>query len=208
MAKGQGGRFGAAWKRGLALGGLTFTIALVTSPLSESAVRALSLPLAAIIVVVIVAIGVLFDVIGVAVTAADEAPFHAMAAKRRHGARAALGLIRNADRVSAFSNDVIGDVAGTLSGAAGAAVAVRLGDWLAGTGEERILAPVVLALVAGLMVGAKAAGKGFALREHRRILLMLGIVLETIEHWTHLRLYPAVRRGRRSRRPPRSKTKE
>ncbi|HEY8415971.1 MAG TPA: hypothetical protein VIK99_09385 [Thermaerobacter sp.] len=208
MAKGQGSRFDPAWKRGLALGGLTFAIALATSPLSESAVRALTLPLAAAIVVVIVAVGVLFDIIGVAATAADEAPFHAMAAKRKRGARAALALVRHADRVSAFSNDVIGDVAGTLSGAAGAAVALRLGHGLAGSGEERVLAPLVLALVAGLMVGAKAAGKGFALREHRRVLLALGILLETIEQWTRLRLYPSARRRRRNRRRARAKVRE
>ena len=200
MARGQGARFAPGWKRGLSLGTLTFVIALVSSPLSESAVRALNLPLAAVIVVMIVAVGVLFDIIGVAAAAADEAPFHAMAAKRKPGARAALGLVRNADRVAAFANDVVGDVAGTLSGAAGAAVALRLGDWLNGHSFHLVVAPVVLALVAGLMVGAKAAGKGFALREHRRVLLALGRALETIERWTRLRLYPAARRSRRGRR--------
>lgn len=184
----------------MGLGLLTFTVALVTSPLSESAVRALNLPLAVLIVAVIVAVGVFFDIIGVAAAAADEAPFHAMAAKRRAGARAALGLVRNADRVAAFANDVVGDVAGTLAGAAGAAVAVRLGEWLDGRGTHLVVTPLVLALVAGLMVGAKAAGKGFALREHRRILLALGRALEAVEGWTHLRLYPALRRHRRRAR--------
>ncbi|ADU51281.1 hypothetical protein Tmar_1168 [Thermaerobacter marianensis DSM 12885] len=202
MARGQASRYTPGWKRGVGLGFLTFAVALFTSPLSESAVRALNLPLAVLIVAAIIALGVVFDIIGVAAAAADEAPFHAMAAKRKAGARAALGLVRNADRVAAFANDVVGDVAGTLSGAAGAAVALRLGQWLDGRGTHLVVAPVVLALVAGLMVGAKAAGKGFALREHRRVLLALGRLLEAIERWTRLRLYPAPRRSRRRARVP------
>ncbi|QIA27100.1 hypothetical protein DYI95_005815 [Thermaerobacter sp. PB12/4term] len=202
MARGQASRYTPGWKRGVGLGLLTFVIALVTSPLSESAVRALNLPLAVLIVVVIVALGVLFDIIGVAATAAGEAPFHAMAAKRKPGARAALGLVRHADRVAAFANDVVGDVAGTLSGAAGAAVALRLGQWLDGLGTHLVVAPLVLALVAGIMVGSKAAGKGFALREHQRILLTLGTLLEGIERLARIRLYPAPRRTRRRAREP------
>ncbi|GAB6876009.1 hypothetical protein JCM13210_07350 [Thermaerobacter litoralis] len=202
MARGQASRYTPGWKRGVGLGFLTFLLALTTSPLSESAVRALSLPLAMLIVAAIVALGVVFDIIGVAATAADEAPFHAMAAKRKPGARAALGLVRNADRVAAFANDVVGDVAGTLSGAAGAAVALRLGQWLDGQGTHLVVAPLVLALVAGLMVGSKAAGKGFALREHQRVLLALGTFLEGVERVTRVRLYPAARRSRRRPRNP------
>lgn len=201
MLRGQGSRFVPGWRRGLSLGGLTFGTALIVSPLSESATRVLSLPAAVVIVVIIVAVGVAFDVIGVAAAAADEAPFHAMAAKRRRGARAALALVRHADRVSAVANDVVGDVAGTLAGAAGAAVAARLGAWFDGFGLDLVLAPVVLAVVAGLMVGGKAACKGFALREHRRVLLNLGLMLEDIERWTGLRMYPGVARRRRDRAP-------
>lgn len=200
MARGQASRYTPGWKRGVGLGFLTFIVALVTSPLSESAVRALNLPLAMLIVAAIVALGVVFDIIGVAATAADEAPFHAMAAKRKSGARAALGLVRNADRVAAFANDVVGDVAGTLSGAAGAAVALRLGQWLDDRGAHLVVAPLVLALVAGIMVGSKAAGKGFALREHQRVLLALGTLLEGLERVTRVRLYPAPRRSRRRAR--------
>ena len=63
----------------------------------------------------------IFDIIGVAVTAAREEPFHAMAVDRVSGAQQAIRLVRHADKVATFTNDMIGDVAGTLSGAVAAA---------------------------------------------------------------------------------------
>lgn len=179
----------------MGLGLLTFTVALVTSPLSESAVRALNLPLAVLIVAVIVAVGVFFDIIGVAAAAADEAPFHAMAAKRRAGARAALGLVRNADRVAAFANDVVGDVAGTLSGAAGAAIVVRILALRPGL-DETIMSVLMVGVVAALTVGGKAAGKGFALNQSTTIVYAAARVLHILEKAGLVRL-----QLRRSRRP-------
>ena len=49
-----------------------------------------------------VLLGIVFDVIGVAVTAADPKPFHSMAAHRERGAREALFLLKNAEKVSSL----------------------------------------------------------------------------------------------------------
>ncbi len=43
-----------------------------------------------VIVVVFIGLGIVFDIIGVAVTAADAKPFHSMAAHREKGAKEAL----------------------------------------------------------------------------------------------------------------------
>ena len=70
--------------------------------------------------------GIVFDIIGVAVTATDESSFHSMAAKKVHGAAHAIRLVRHADRVSSFCNDVVGDICGTVSGAAAASIVFNL----------------------------------------------------------------------------------
>ena len=56
--------------------------------------------LALLILALFIGLGILFDIIGVAVTAADPRPFHSMAAHKEKGAKEALKLLRNADRVS------------------------------------------------------------------------------------------------------------
>ena len=48
-------------------------------------------------------LGIVFDIIGVAVTAADAKPFHSMASHREKGAREALYLLKNAEKVSPSS---------------------------------------------------------------------------------------------------------
>lgn len=114
------------------------------------------------ILIGIVLIGIIFDIIGVAVTAADEAPFHAMASRKVPEAEDALRLIRNANKVSSFCNDVIGDICGVISGSAAAVIAAR-----AVLGMESTKATIVTlgmsALVAAVTVGGKAVGKTFAM---------------------------------------------
>ena len=82
-----------------------------------------------IILLAIVLIGILFDVIGVAVTSADEKPFHSMAARKVPGAQESIRLLRNAERVSSICNDVVGDICGVVSGSASATIAAPALQW-------------------------------------------------------------------------------
>ena len=79
-----------------------------------------------LILLVIVLLGILFDIVGVAVTSAEEKPFHSMAAHKEPGAKEALVLLRNAGRVSSVCNDVVGDICGIVSGTTTAVIVVRL----------------------------------------------------------------------------------
>ena len=144
---------------------VTVLISGLLSTLAEALLAGASVIPALLVLLVIVSIGILFDVIGVAVTAADPKPFHAMAAHRVPGAKEALKMLKNADRVSSFCNDVIGDICGILSGAAAAAIAVLL---VAG-GSSAVPEILLAALVSGLTVGGKAAGKALALEKSTEI---------------------------------------
>jgi len=119
-----------------------------------------------------VAIGIAFDIIGMAVVSADEKPFHAMAARRIKAAKNAIWLVRKADTVSSFCNDVIGDISGVMSGACAAAVAIRLfgdGNFWGGI--------IVSAVVSAAIVGGKAIGKPFALNNSQKIVFFAAKIL-------------------------------
>lgn len=120
-------------------------------------------------------LGILFDIIGVAVTAADEKPFHSMAARKVPGAREALGLIRRANKVSSFCNDVVGDICGIISGSTAAVIVLRLQSLLPIRSTALTLA--ITALVSGLTIGGKALGKTFAITKSTAVLQLVGRVL-------------------------------
>ena len=124
------------------------------------------------ILAIFVVVGIIFDVIGIAVTVATEAPFHSMAAHRERGAAESLRLIKNADKVTSFCNDVIGDVTGIVSGTTAALIAARL---MAGLHTENLLFPLLISgAVTGLTVGGKAIGKTFAFNKSTIIVLSVG----------------------------------
>jgi len=124
------------------------------------------------ILAVFIVLGIVFDVIGIAVTAATEAPFHSMAAHREFGATESLRLIKNADKVASFCNDVVGDVSGIISGTTAALIAARL---MQGFNSESLLFPLIISgVVTGLTVGGKAVGKTYAFNKSTKIVLRVG----------------------------------
>lgn len=130
------------------------------------------------ILLVFIALGIAFDMIGISVAAASEAPFHSMAAHRERGATESLRLIKNADKVTSFCNDVVGDVSGIISGATAALIAARL---MEGFGMENLLFPLLIsAAVTGLTVGGKAAGKTYAFNKSTKIVLRVGKLISIL----------------------------
>jgi len=124
----------------------------------------------------IIFLGILFDIIGMAVATADEKPFHSMAARKVPGAHEAIRLLRNAERVSSICNDVVGDICGVVSGSASATIAALILTNVE-VGWPRGISLVMSALVAGLTVGGKAIGKSVAVRSCTNIVHLVGRVI-------------------------------
>ena len=129
-----------------------------------------------VILLLIVLVGIIFDIIGVAVTSADESPFHSMAARKVKGAQEAIRLLRNAERVSSICNDVVGDICGVVSGTAAATITAQLlvryeFSW------PMIVGLVMSACVSGVTVGGKAIGKTFAVNSSTEIVHFAGRVI-------------------------------
>lgn len=129
-----------------------------------------------ILLIIIIGIGIFFDIIGVAVTAANETPFHSMASKKLKGAKIAIGLIRHADKVSNFCNDVIGDVCGIISGSAGTIITAKIilshSDVI-----ELLMTALIGALIAAFTVAGKAVGKNYAISNSNDIILWVSKIL-------------------------------
>lgn len=155
-------RSGPDWRWIVTIFAITVCISALMSLISTNLLSSASLAVSFVILVCIIAIGIVFDIIGVAVTAADEKPFHSMASRKVPEAGEALKLIRNAGRVSSFCNDVIGDICGVISGSAAATIASRLWAMHPST-KELVITLSMSALAAGLTVGGKACGKSFAI---------------------------------------------
>jgi len=137
-------------------------------------------------------IGIVFDVVGIAMTAATEAPFNSMATRRQRGATESLRLIKNANRVTCYCNDVIGDVTGIVSGTTAALIAARL---MEGFNTESLLFPLVISAgVTGLTVGGKAIGKTLAFNKSTEIVLGVGKIFNL------LRLKPFSKKERNERK--------
>lgn len=134
-----------------------------------------------IILLAIILIGIIFDVVGVAVTSADEKPFHSMAARKVPGAQESIRLLRNAERVSSICNDVVGDICGVVSGSASATIAAQVLNNFE-MSLESVVPLVMSALVAGLTVGGKAIGKTFAMNSCTAIVHGVGKIVWAFHH--------------------------
>ena len=159
----------------------TIFVSGAISLISDAVMENSSIAVAFLILLAIVLVGIVFDVIGVAVTSADEKPFHSMAARKVPGAREAISLLRGAERVSSICNDVVGDICGVVAGSASATVASQLllrfeFSW------PTAVSLLLSALVAGLTVGGKAIGKTFAVNSCTQIVHAVGKLLWAIHN--------------------------
>lgn len=88
----------------------TFMLSIVFSYISTNAISSLELFPAMLILLLTIFVGILFDIVGVAVTVAKEEELHAKASKKIQGAKTSIKLIRNSAKVANICADVIGDI--------------------------------------------------------------------------------------------------
>ena len=149
---------------------LAFVISFVFSFISEITLNNTGIIVGIVILFAFVLLGVMFDVIGVAVTASDEKPIHSMNARKVRGADVATKFKKNADKVSSFCNDVVGDICGIISGSAGVVIAASLTKII--KIEPLYISLIVTAIIAALTIGGKALGKGIAIKNSNDILFV------------------------------------
>lgn len=157
---------------------ITFFLAIMLGYFSLVLMGKVSLIGAILLLFVIVFLGIFFDLLGIAVTAATETPFHSMAASKVRGSKESIKIIRNAGAVANFFNDVIGDIAGIISGSAVTAIVIKLNVTISVT--STIASILLTGIIAGTTVGGKGIGKEIALRHANLIVYKLGKALSYI----------------------------
>ncbi|MDD2181568.1 MAG: hypothetical protein PHW32_04280 [Bacilli bacterium] len=151
---------------------VAFMISLAFSFISEITIPNVNMLVGIILVIIFILIGVLFDIIGIAVASADIKPFHSMNAKKVKGSDISVSLIKNAAKVSSFCNDVVGDICGIVSGSASAIMAHIIATKL--NINIFIVSLITTSIIAALTIGGKALGKSFAINKSNIILYESG----------------------------------
>ena len=164
---------------------VTIFVSGAISLLSDFLMERSSMAVAFLILLLIIFVGIVFDIIGMAVASADEKPFHSMAARKVAGAQEAIALLRNAERVSSICNDVVGDICGVVSGSASATIAVQIISNFTFSWPQ-IISLGMSALAAGLTVGGKAVGKSFAVNSCTSIVHTVGKLIYGLRHMSVL----------------------
>ena len=154
---------------------ISFIISIFFSFISEMTIPNLNILLGILICVIFVFIGIIFDMIGTAVTASDISVLNSMASNKIRGAKLAVKLKKNADKVSSFCNDVVGDISGIVSGSAGAVIALRISDI---TNTNALLtALLVTGIISSITIGGKAIFKRLAIKKSNTILYRFALFL-------------------------------
>ena len=157
---------------------LAVALSAALSLASESMLSGAGVVAALLILGAFIALGIVFDILGVAVTAADPRPFHSMAAHKEKGAKEALTLLRNASQVSSVCNDVVGDICGIVSGSTAAVIVAALQRDFSTT---NVLVSIgVTALISGLTIGGKAVFKKIAINECTAVVYRVARIMHAL----------------------------
>lgn len=155
---------------------LSFLISCSMSYLSSEALASVNNIVAFLILLVFILLGILFDIIGVAATSTTEKELHSMAAKKVSGARQAVWLSRNAEKVASFCNDVVGDISGIISGATGAIIVANVTQGLP-PAPTALISLTITGCIAAATIGGKAMGKAFGISRSVTIIHAAGRLL-------------------------------
>lgn len=129
-----------------------------------------------VLLLAVILLGVVFDIIGTAVSVCGKTHLNAKASRRIPGAKKALALTKNASRVANICNDVVGDICGTVSGGIGTALAAVL---ISSGGWAGLMCSVVISgCIAALTVAGKALGKNVAIERADHIIFGVGQLLD------------------------------
>ena len=158
---------------------ISFALSVVMSYISNEALASAGTILSFAVLLLFIALGIVFDMIGVASTSATEKEFHSMAAHRVRGAREAVWMVRNAEKVSSICNDVVGDICGIISGATGALIVAHITSGVS-AGLKVAVSLLITGLVSALTIGGKAIGKKIAMKKSKDVIYLTAKVLSVL----------------------------
>ena len=158
---------------------MTFFLSLTFSFISNAITAKANLITMIIITVLVIIIGIIFDMIGTASLTSNEATFHAKSSRKIKGAKESLSLIKNSVKVASVCNDVIGDICGIISGGMGAMVAISLANFF--NTSILLTSMITSAFISSLTVGGKAIFKRVAIKKCDDIVFIVGNIKSVLK---------------------------
>lgn len=159
---------------------MSFSFGALFSIISEIVLNDANIVVVILVITVLLFINIVFDIIGMAFASAKLEPILAMASRKVRGAKKSIKLLKNANKVSSFCQDIMGDICGIVSGAAGTtAVVVIAGD--ASTTTILIVSTIISGLIASLTIAGKATTKKLAMNNSTNIVIFVGKILSAFK---------------------------
>ena len=123
-------------------------------------------------------IGIIFDTIGIAVISAKQVPFNSMASKKIPGGKIGVKMIKNADKISNFCNDVIGDISSIVSGIVIIFISKKIISYI---GESRITENIFVIILStassAIIIGGKAICKNISINNSNKIIHIVARII-------------------------------
>ncbi|MDD4187244.1 MAG: hypothetical protein PHX04_00495 [Bacilli bacterium] len=141
---------------------LTFLLSIIFSGVANVITYNANPIIIGILLLIVISLGITFDMIGTSVLTSKESTFHAMNSKKIKGAKEAIWLLKNNGQVANLCLDVFGDVFGILSGGLGAVLTTSI--VMVTNISLPIISVLVGAFISAMTVGGKAGCKNVAIK--------------------------------------------
>lgn len=155
---------------------VSFALSALISCLSEITSDANSLTVTLLLLAFLILASITFDGIGVATTSCSVSNFDENLAKREYGAKTAVKLVANNEKVSNVCNDVVGDTFGIISGACSVAIVLKL-TAIMPTNAQKAITIAISAVISALTIGGKAMLKESAIKNSKDFVLFVAKLL-------------------------------
>ncbi len=151
---------------------LTLVLSSVFLVITEQVSEKGNLWLSLVLLIVLIMLGIVFDMVGTATASADIEPFVSKAARKDKSAVMAIKILKNAEKVSSFCNDIVGDICGVVSGGCASSIVIILVNNF--SLNNFIISVAFSACVSAITVGGKAMGKNFSMKNSHEIIALVG----------------------------------
>ena len=148
---------------------LSFALTVLFSFLTEISIKDSPVYICVIVLIILLIVNIGCDLLANAIITCQPDAFHAMASNKIKGAKRAVTLCKNATKLGSIFADVIGDICGIVSGAAGTVLVVYIASKTNGNIWEIVASIGVSAVIGALTVGGKAIFKHFAIKYNKQI---------------------------------------
>ena len=158
---------------------ITLCLAVIVSFITEFTTSVSNVVVSILILCLLIVVAIVFDAVGVAATSCDIAPLLSMASRKVKGANIAVKLVKNASKVANICNDVVGDIAGIISGTCAAAIILK---FAIDNPHMWVYSIILSSAVSAITVGGKAFFKNIAIKNAKEMILFAARVVGVFYH--------------------------